>query len=188
MKLILITGGVRSGKSAFAEGLAQQMSQDSVLYVATGKAWDEEMQQRIDLHQQRRPECWRTWEEDLQLERLINEESLPQVVLLDTLSGWVTNLLFTYTEAEWGKKETRESILARIHSFVDELTSKHTIEDTTCIIVSDEVGLGGVAMTKLGRVFQDLIGSVNQYVAKHAAEVYFVVSGIPMKLRGGADT
>lgn len=187
MKITLITGGVRSGKSVFAEKMAHSLGGDSVLYVATGQAWDEEMRQRIALHQKHRPNTWDVVEEGLDMHNLLRMESLPRVVLLDTLSGWITNLLFTYSEDQWGSSETRAAIVKCVVSFIETLTTSPAKQDTTWILVSDEVGLGGVAMSTLGRAFQDITGKVHQEVANVADEVYFVVSGLPMKLKGGVD-
>ncbi|MBG9790422.1 bifunctional adenosylcobinamide kinase/adenosylcobinamide-phosphate guanylyltransferase [Brevibacillus laterosporus] len=192
MKIILITGGVRSGKSAFAEKLAEQQKQEhggALVYLATGQAWDEEMQNRIHLHRERRENNWETLEEPYELQMAIQAmveadkregSSESPIILLDTFSGWIANLLMQLPEDQLSNSAVRQACQQQIISCVSAIRSL----DRTWIVVSDEVGLGGVALSKLGRAFQDITGFANQIVAQYADEVYVVVAGIPMKIKG----
>ncbi|MGG0757157.1 bifunctional adenosylcobinamide kinase/adenosylcobinamide-phosphate guanylyltransferase [Brevibacillus laterosporus] len=192
MKIILITGGVRSGKSAFAEKLAEQQKQEhggALVYLATGQAWDEEMQNRIHLHRERRENNWETLEEPYELQMAIQAmveadkregSSESPIILLDTFSGWIANLLMRLPEDQLSNSAVRQACQQQIISCVSAMRSL----DRTWIVVSDEVGLGGVALSKLGRAFQDITGFANQIVAQYADEVYVVVAGIPMKIKG----
>ncbi|MCR8978477.1 bifunctional adenosylcobinamide kinase/adenosylcobinamide-phosphate guanylyltransferase [Brevibacillus laterosporus] len=192
MKIILITGGVRSGKSAFAEKLAEQQKQEhggTLVYLATGQAWDEEMQNRIHLHRERRENNWETVEEPYELQMAIQAmveadkhegSSESPIILLDTFSGWIANLLMQLPEDQLSNSAVRQACQQQIISCVSAMRSL----DRTWIVVSDEVGLGGVALSKLGRAFQDITGFANQIVAQYAEEVYVVVAGIPMKIKG----
>ncbi|MFB0830503.1 bifunctional adenosylcobinamide kinase/adenosylcobinamide-phosphate guanylyltransferase [Brevibacillus laterosporus] len=192
MRIILITGGVRSGKSAFAERLAQQQKQEhggTLVYLATGQAWDEEMQNRIHLHRERRVNNWETVEEPYELESAIRTmaeadtheaASESSIVLLDTFSGWIANILMQMPEDQLSKSAIRQACQQQVISCISAMRSL----DRTWIVVSDEVGLGGVALSKLGRAFQDITGFANQIVAQYADEVYLVVAGIPMKIKG----
>lgn len=190
MRIILITGGVRSGKSAFAERLAKQQEHGGTLvYLATGQAWDEEMQNRIHLHRERRVNNWETVEEPYELESAIRTmaeadtheaASESSIVLLDTFSGWIANILMQMPEDQLSKSAIRQACQQQVISCISAMRSL----DRTWIVVSDEVGLGGVALSKLGRAFQDITGFANQIVAQYADEVYLVVAGIPMKIKG----
>jgi adenosylcobinamide kinase/adenosylcobinamide-phosphate guanylyltransferase len=179
LSLILVTGGVRSGKSRFAEELAEQ-SEGSVLYVATGKAWDKEMQARIERHRERRPTDWGCIEvgESLADARVATEKY--DVVLIDCLSTWVSSRLMSVPESEWRSEAITQSILQETQLWLSALDGA----DRTVIAVTSEVGLGGVAMNRLGRWFADVLGDVNQLTAKQADVVYAVLSGIPWRIKG----
>lgn len=179
MSIIMVTGGVRSGKSAFAEQLAQEKS-ESVLYIATGVNTDNEMEERIALHRTRRPDAWGLLETPLDIAGAAGDYSSYQVVLFDCISTWVTNQLLAVPEEEWRDSVHTERILAH----ADEWLGKLRIYEGTVIIVSSETGLGGVAMSRLGRWFQDVLGTVNQRIAAEADEVYAVLSGIPLRIKG----
>lgn len=184
MSLILVLGGVRSGKSAFAERLALQRGKERVLYLATGQAWDDEMQNRIRLHQKRRPAGWTTCEEPLALDKAAERLDGVRVVLVDSLSGWIANLLMSRPEAEWHTQAVRDEIAERTEA----LLAVCRRSPVDWILVSDETGLGGVAATPLGRAFQDAAGWANQLAAAQADEVYFVAAGIPMRWKGGTES
>jgi len=175
-KCTFVLGGARSGKSHYAQELAGKLS-NRVLFVATGEALDEEMQARISQHKKARPETWRTLEIPTnigkQIERQVGDA---QVVLVDCLSLLVSNLLGD--EPDYPKAETRA--LAEI----DQLIACMGKLDASFIIVSNEVGMGLVPETKIGRIYRDLLGKVNQRIAQHANEVYFMVAGTPIKVKG----
>jgi adenosylcobinamide kinase/adenosylcobinamide-phosphate guanylyltransferase len=170
-KLIFITGGARSGKSRFAVNLAKQLARE-VTFVATAIAKDEEMRKRIRQHQKDRPAHWRLVEEGQNLPlALANLEVSCELVLIDCLSFLISNLLLD------NKKE--EDIIKQ----VSEITNQARHLTPIFIVVSNEVGSGVVPHTRLGRKFRDISGRCNQIMAEEAQEVYFMVSGIPMKIR-----
>ncbi len=176
-KIFLVTGGTRSGKSAFAERLAAQISA-VVSYIATAVITDEEMQARVDLHQRRRPAGWETLEEPYCVSDLIGKIGAPEkVFLLDCLSVYVSNLLWRNNADN--DEENRAAVLAEVRAILQ--AAKNT--GSTLIIVSSEVGLGLVPDNRLGRFYRDLLGEANQEVAETAEEVYFVASGIPLALK-----
>ncbi|MBO8162898.1 MAG: bifunctional adenosylcobinamide kinase/adenosylcobinamide-phosphate guanylyltransferase [Brevibacillus sp.] len=181
MSIVLVLGGIRSGKSAYAEELARRRGGDSVLYVATGRSTDREMEQRIAQHKLRRPNQWKTCEEPVALPAAISVYPKCQVVLVDTLSGWLANLLLAYPDGEWHSADVQQELMEQ----VDFLLGYACQQDDQCwILVSDEVGLGGVAATPLGRAFQDVVGQANQTVAEAADEVFLVAAGLPLQLKG----
>jgi adenosylcobinamide kinase/adenosylcobinamide-phosphate guanylyltransferase len=180
LSLILITGGVRSGKSKFAEELAVSHS-SSVLYVATGVNVDGEMDSRIRLHQERRPAEWGLVESTHSLIQSFGGYHNYEVVLLDCLSTWISNRLLEVPEESYRDPATTERILSEWKQWI---TNVQTSYSGRTIVVSTEAGLGGVAMTRLGRWFQDVLGEGNQIAAQEADEVYAVMSGIPWRLKG----
>ena len=168
--LIFVTGGARSGKSAFAEGLAAQ-SGESVTYLATAVAFDAEMQDRIGRHRADRPAHWVTVEEPVTVPAAVQGAKTP-VLLLDCLSVWVNNLMYQ----EW----TDAQILAA----ADELLNAASTHAGTVILVTNEVGLGIVPDNALARRYRDVLGWVNQRCAGASHEAYLLVSGLPLKLKG----
>jgi adenosylcobinamide kinase/adenosylcobinamide-phosphate guanylyltransferase len=179
-KLTLALGGIRSGKSAFAEELAGR-SGDPVLYVATGQASDGEMAERIQRHQERRPAHWHTLEEPLHLpealQRFMDERPSVGVVLVDSIDIWVSNLLLAREED--GPAPVEGFALESLESIVS-LCRQREVQG---VLVSSEVGLSPVLPNRLGRRFQDLLGTVNQRAAALADEVYLVVAGIPVRIK-----
>ena len=176
----MILGGVRSGKSEFAEKLASELNKPT-LYVATGLPTDAEMEQRIRRHQQARPEHWDTVEEPVDLagclESALSANEPPAVVLVDSLDFWVSNLL---QQHESESPDTLESIVESALCKTLQACSRST---AAVFLVSSEVGLTLVPPYPLGRRFQDLLGLVNQRVAGAADNVYLVVAGIPTPIK-----
>lgn len=178
MPYVLVTGGVRSGKSGFAE---QRAGLDRrVLYVATGQAWDEEMQQRIDLHRDRRPAQWGLLESGALLTETLSHhiEEGWDCVLIDCLSTWLANILMSLPESDLRADTTRTQVLAE----AEHLAAMFSRPDLHAVLVTTETGLGGVALTKLGRAFADLLGEVNQHLARHAEEAHLVIAGRALRL------
>jgi adenosylcobinamide kinase/adenosylcobinamide-phosphate guanylyltransferase len=175
-QIILLLGGARSGKSRYAQQLAGQLS-DKVLFVATGEALDEEMQTRIAEHRKNRPENWRTLEIPAGVGRTIKKKNGDaQVVLIDCITLLISNLLHDkpdYSEAE-----------KRVMSEINELVAVMNKLDASFIIVSNEVGMGLVPETKLGRIYRDMLGKANQLLASHATEVYLMVACLPVRVKG----
>lgn len=169
-KIILITGGQRSGKSTYAEQLALSLSPNPV-YVATAHIWDEEFRERVRRHQERRGPQWTNIEEE---KHLSHHDVTGRVVLVDCLTLWSTNFFF-----EAGDDAKVDDVLADIKAEFDRFTS----QDATFIFVTNEIGMGGVSANALQRRFTDLLGWLNQYVAGKADEVTLLVSGIPVKIK-----
>ncbi len=185
--LSLILGGVRSGKSEFAERLAGDLNRPT-LYVATGRSTDAEMEERIRRHRERRPAHWETLEEPLDLAgglktvlSVLSASDPPPAVLVDSVDTWVSNMLLEHPE-KVGRAETLT--LAALDRLLE--VQRHWPE--AWFLVSGEVGLSPVPPNPLGRRFQDLLGLVNQKVAAAAGRVCLVVAGIPVEVKGGGHT
>jgi adenosyl cobinamide kinase/adenosyl cobinamide phosphate guanylyltransferase len=172
----LITGGVRSGKSSFAEALAKCFA-DEVLYIATLQPSDEEMQRRVTKHKTQRPTTWRTIEVKLELADVIQNSS-ETIVLIDCLSGFVSTVLLEY------EHEGEESVIEKVLESIRQLTNVLQASNKTIIIVTNEVGNGVVPPYPLGRWYRDALGLANQRVAKVAGAVSLVTVGIPQTLKG----
>ncbi len=168
-RIVLITGGERSGKSAYAEQLALSLSPTPV-YMATAHPWDEEFRERIRRHQERRGPQWTNIEEERALSRPDVEG---RVVLVDCLTLWATNYFFERED------ETVDKVLDELKAEFDRFTH----QDATFIFVTNEIGMGGVSPNAVQRRFTDLMGWLNQYVASQADEVVLMVSGISLKVK-----
>ena len=166
-KVILITGGARSGKSRYAEELALSLSKNPV-YVATAHVWDEEFRERVKKHQARRGPEWTNIEEEKELSR---HDLSGRVAVIDCITLWCTNYFFQIQEVD----ACLEALKAEFDKF--------TANDATYIFVTNEIGMGGVSENAVQRKFTDLQGWMNQYVAGKADEVIFMVSGIPVKVK-----
>ena len=167
-KVILITGGARSGKSRYAEELALSLSKNPV-YVATAHVWDEEFRERVKKHQERRGPEWTNIEEEKELSR---HDLTGRVAVIDCITLWCTNYFFQMQEVE----ASLEALKAEFDKF--------TAHDATYIFVTNEIGMGGVSDNAVQRKFTDLQGWMNQYVASQADEVILMVSGIAVKVKG----
>ncbi len=192
-KIILVTGGVRSGKSRFAQELAIQYG-NQVRYIATAEAKDNEMEKRILLHKKNRPNTWLTIEEPLELAKLFknrysnnhrdtlfDRNSDEVLTLIDCITIWTSNLLLQ--ESEGNDVWKTENGLKKVEGIVDDFLISLQNYPYSIIIVTNEVGWGGIAMNSLGRVYQDFLGWTNQKIAAIADEVYLVASGIPIKIK-----
>ena len=186
--ITLVLGGVRSGKSRFAQDLAAKLGGDQVLFVATAETRDVEMIQRVEHHRQSRPANWQTLERPLGTGLAIaGQPALPRVVLVDCLTLLVTNVLC----AEDSNSKATQDLLKSIESEVDALIAVASQRFVHLIIVSGEVGLGVVPDHAMGRIFRDLLGWANQRVAKCATTTYWMVAGLPIdatKLHSSIDT
>ena len=179
-QLILVLGGARSGKSAYAQRLAQALGGEQVLFVATAEAGDEEMARRIARHQQARPLAWRTVEAPRRVaETLRTSQSTGRVVLLDCLSLLVSNVLMPL-----GDPPDLEAAEGAMYEEVERLLRLSQASPATWIVVSNEVGLGLVPETPLGRVYRDLLGQANQALAAQAQAVYLLVAGLAVEVKG----
>ncbi len=174
-KIILITGGQRSGKSVYAEKLALSLS-DNPVYVATAHIWDEEFRQRVKKHQERRGAQWTNIEEEKYLSK---HDITGKVAVIDCITLWCTNFFFKQGAPEW-EQPTVDQALREITKEFDRFTQ----QEATFIFVTNEIGSGGVSPDPIQRRFTDLEGWMNQHVAAKADEVVLMVSGIPIKIKG----
>ncbi|QBM18486.1 bifunctional adenosylcobalamin biosynthesis protein CobP [Marinobacter sp. JH2] len=170
---LLVTGGIRSGKTAMAEQRAQA-AEASVVYVATATAGDDEMAQRIRRHQQQRPAGWGLVEEPLHLAHVLNDyqeqSAKPPLLLIDCMSLWLSNLLF----AESGVfEQERAAFLTALEQYAGSV-----------VVVTNEVGLGTIGMDPLTRRFADELGWLNQALAQRCDEVVMSIAGLPLTLKG----
>ena len=166
--IILITGGQRSGKSKKAEELALSLSENPV-YMATAHIWDEEFQERVRKHQERRGPQWTNIEEERNLSL---HDMKGRVVVIDCVTLWLTNFFFANdSDVDKSLEEAKAEF------------DKFTTPDATYIFVTNEIWLGGVSENAVQRKFSDLQGWMNQYIAEKADEVILMVSGIEMKIK-----
>ncbi|MGY6648679.1 bifunctional adenosylcobinamide kinase/adenosylcobinamide-phosphate guanylyltransferase [Wenyingzhuangia sp. IMCC45574] len=163
-----ITGGERSGKSSYAQKLAEELSPNPY-YLATSRIWDADFKTRVDRHVSDRDERWTTLEEEKHLSTVIPEKS---VVLIDCVTLWLTNF---YTDEKYDVEKCLEAVKQEIELL------KNT--NATLIIISNEIGMGVHAETQIGRKFTELQGWVNQEIAKISNKATFMVSGLPMTLK-----
>jgi adenosylcobinamide kinase/adenosylcobinamide-phosphate guanylyltransferase len=169
-RVILVGGGVRSGKSAFALSRAQILGARRA-FVATAEALDAEMRERIAVHRHERGDDFHTVEEPIALSEAIGKLRDVDVVVIDCLTLWLSNLLL--------RDESPQRILQR----VDELTEVLRRRMFHCIVVTNEVGMGVVPVTPLGRAFRDLAGLAHQRITRRADEVYVAILGSVLRIR-----
>ena len=196
MAIIFVTGGAKSGKSKFAEELILSLNdgkQENV-YLATSLVFDEEMQEKVRLHKERRKNDWGTVETYKNFESNLNkyfpkiENEIKNNMLVDCLTNMITNIIFEEKDVDWDNFDKKsyvkivEKLNKNVENIVNELLNI-TSQFQNTVIVSNELGLGLVPSYPLGRYFREISGKMNQAVAKRADEVYFVVSGIPMKIK-----
>ena len=173
-KLTLVLGGVRAGKSSYAQWLAA--GAERVLFVATAEPGDEEMEARIKAHQEARPAHWDTLEEPIDLVGALTPlQNGYGVILLDCLTLWVSNLPLNGPDPH----SSRHDILPEVRRLLE----RHRSGDASWIVVSIEVGLGVVPSTQLGRIYADELGRVNQLGAAEDDEVYLVAAGLPVTIK-----
>ncbi|GKX34766.1 MAG: adenosylcobinamide kinase/adenosylcobinamide phosphate guanyltransferase [Rhizobiaceae bacterium MnEN-MB40S] len=167
---VLVLGGARSGKSRFAERMAEESGLGAVYFATARPGEDEEMAARIDHHRARRGSDWTTLEEPLQLaELLVREAAADKAILVDCLTLWITNLMLE----EWDVEARCEELAERVTSLPGLI-----------ILVSNEVGMGIVPENRMAREFRDHAGRLHQKLGEVVDEVYLVAAGLPMKLKG----
>lgn len=167
-QIILITGGIRSGKSSYGQNVAESLSKNPI-YLATGKIWDEDFAKRVKHHRSHRDENWRTIEEEIDLSRHKLEG---EVVLLDCVTLWLTNI---FHKNNYDFELSLSEGLRRWDKFIS--------GNFTLLAVSNEVGMSIHPIEEASRKFADLQGFINQHIAKHATKVFTLISGIPLQLK-----
>lgn len=184
-KIIYITGGARSGKSSFAEKLIHERYENRI-YLATAIPFDDEMKDRIEKHKKQRGRDWKTIENYKNLSSVLkNHIKGYDVVLLDCITNMVTNLMIMENKYDWDNismKEVdvvRERVVEEIESVIDFIKEN----DIDMVAVSNEVGLGLVPTTPLGRHFRDIGGKINQIMGEASSEAYLIVSGLNIRLK-----
>ena len=196
MALIFVTGGAKSGKSKFAEELILKLNngKQENIYLATSLVFDEEMKEKVRLHKERRKNDWRTVETYKNFENSLNKyfpktkNEVKNNILVDCLTNLITNIIFEKEYIDWENFDKKsyiqdlEKLDKIVKNSVNELINVSKNFENA-VIVSNELGMGLVPNYPLGRYFREIAGKMNQVVAEKADEVYFVVSGIPMKIK-----
>ena len=181
-EIILLLGGSRSGKSSYAEVLAKK-SAEKVLFVATAEAGDEEMRLRIQKHQQARPAGWRTLEATSHLgSRIEDELEDEKLIIIDCITLLVSNIFCRHDTTQFANISDSD-LEKQIVSEIQELQRCFKKVAASFIIVSNELGLGLVPDNRMGRLYRDFLGRANQMLAQSADEVYFLVAGIPLRVK-----
>ena len=196
MALIFVTGGAKSGKSKFAEEILLRLNNgvQKNIYLATSLVFDEEMKEKVRLHKERRKNNWITVETYQNFEKMLKNyfentnDKIKNNMLVDCLTNLVTNIIFEEKNINWDNfdKKSHVQIVEKLNKNVENsinelLNIVNKFENT--VVVSNELGMGLVPSYPLGRYFREIAGKMNQVVAKKADEVYFIVSGIPMKIK-----
>ena len=177
-RLILLLGGARGGKSAYALKLVRDRERtfgDEVCFIATAEGLDEDMNARIARHRTERPTHWRSIEEPYQIDEALQKANDAGIVIVDCLTLFVSNCLMRHENAH----ECEQFVRRTTRKFLELAQARAQM----VICVSNEVGLGIVPDTLMGRVFRDLLGRVNQDFAAAADEVYLLVAGLPLQLK-----
>jgi len=185
-RFIRVTGGARSGKSSFAESLVKECgNENDVLYIATSIPFDEEMKKRVKKHKERRPSGWTTLEAYRDFDIKLDKAGAgKKYILLDCITIMVSNIILEKC-IDWNILPENAEDEAEMEAVreVEKLLCAVKALNVTFIAVTNEVGMGIVPGNRLSRVFQDIAGRVNQMLAKNADEVYFCVSGIPVRIK-----
>ncbi len=185
MSITMVTGGARSGKSTYAEQLAKERG-NNIGYIATAVVTDEDMAERIKRHRMSRPKEWTTIERYSHFDEV--DESLfkgTDLFLLDCVTTMVTNMMFDEdVDYDTCSNEDVQKVEDYIFIEIEKLIERMEKGQKKLIVVTNEVGMGLVPAYRLGSIFRDIAGRVNQYLAMRADEVYFMVSAIPMKIKG----
>ena len=177
-KIILVTGGARSGKSSFAERLALKLGGGKAAYIATAQVFDDEMAYRIKIHKERRGNNWLTFESPFNADKSISFAAKNfNVILFDCVTIYVSNFLCT-TDLDDEVK-----LYKNLRELIQKLIDAALSSDATIIFVTNEVGYGIVPENKLARRFRDLAGLANQMLALHADKVFLTVAGIAVDIK-----
>jgi adenosylcobinamide kinase/adenosylcobinamide-phosphate guanylyltransferase len=174
--IVLITGGIKSGKSDYALQFAEELNKDTDHYfIATAYPGDEEMQDRIEKHQQSRSQIWQTIEETTDIEKVFNGIPEKSTVVLECLTLWLAN----YISSQDLENIDYLSIEERIKNIIKTVKEK----ELDVLFITNEVGLGIIPIDKISRVYQDCLGKINKFIAHQADEAYLMVCGLDRKIK-----
>lgn len=177
--ITLVTGGQRSGKSKFAENLL--IDKDRVAYIATAKVDGKEMEERVKLHRLSRPSSWRTIEAYRDFTDLLGQEDY---YLLECLGTMTSNIMFDYSkDLEYIDVDLAKKIEDEVYGQVEKLINQIKKADKNLVVVTNEVGFSLTSISNIGRVYTDVLGRINQRVAKLCDHAYLVVAGMELKLK-----
>ena len=183
--MVLILGGARSGKSAMAQRLADEAGH-RVTFVATAEPGDEEMRRRIEAHKAARPDWWRTVEEPIDIDQAAAAAALESdAIVIDCLTVWVSNHLCRLRVAESSEEWALEieRLASTLESCASRLVEIARSTEVVLFVVSNEVGLGLVPATPVGRAYRDLLGALNRRLAATADKVLLMVAGLPIDVK-----
>ena len=177
-KIILVTGGARSGKSSFAEKLALKIGDGRAAYIATAQIFDNEMRFRVDLHRARRGDNWQTFEAPFNAEeKILAAAENFSAILFDCVTIYVSNFLCA------ANLDDEKFLYDNLRGLIQKLIDATESSEATTIFVTNEVGLGIVPENKLARRFRDLAGLANQMLAAQADKVFLTIAGIAVDVK-----
>ncbi len=181
-RIVFVTGGARSGKSMFAQELTEQYN--DVAYVATSVITDEEMRERVRIHQNSRPQEWKTYETQKNMPRVFSQNT-HEAFLVDCITVYIGNAIVEAVdeEAEIIDMDVQFRLENNIMGEIKEIVGTIREKNMNAVFVTNEVGMGLVPEYPMGRMFRDVTGRVNKFLAGLADEAYLLVSGIPIKLK-----
>lgn len=180
-KIILVTGGTRSGKSSYGESLLKD--KNDVAYIATSIIYDEEMEERVKRHKESRNRLWTTIEGYREIYSRVADIK-EKYIMLECIGTMITNLIFDkYIDVDNLSKDEIDSLEKEVVNEILKLLDQIRRKDKDAVIITNEVGFSLVSEYKLGRIFTDILGRVNQILAKESDEVYLVACGLPMRLK-----
>ena len=183
MPIIMVTGGARSGKSTYAEKICMESKQE-VTYIACAKITDEDMEKRVAFHRAQRPSGWPTVEKYKGFADISSGGDIADFYLLDCVTTMITNLMFDEElDYETCSSEVIANVEEKVKCEIDALLGSFTGSDKTLVLVTNEVGLGIVPAYRLGSIFRDIAGRMNQHIASRADEVICTISGLPLTLK-----
>lgn len=185
MKVVLVTGGARSGKSTFGEKYIAELA-TRIAYIATAIPFDEEMKSRIDHHRTSRPQHWTTVEQYFEIDRILPDIAVEHNgIILDCVTLMVSNLMFESTDIDWAApapaavNRLQEKAITQAKDLVMALRKA----SLNGVLITNEIGMGIVPENPMARAFRDVAGRVNQCLAEMSDEVWLLVSGIPVKIK-----
>ena len=179
-RLVLVTGGARSGKSSFAERYVASHG-EKIAYIATAQIFDDEMRYRVKLHRERRPSDWQTYEAPFAAENAIAEAAeTHDTLLFDCLTVYLSNLLCQLSEEQL---RDEDAVYRLAQDTAAKLIAAAQASGALCVFVTNEVGAGIVPENALARLYRDIAGLTNQAFARAAEAVYLTISGIPVEIK-----